>query len=460
MIHPFAFQRTWPTLLGLLALPAIHAAAFGAEPRAPLGAELPAYVAPDGDPTNDATTGEAPTAAPRDALTLGEALAAALLHNPALAANSWEIRSREARTIQAGLMPNPNVELEVENIAGSGQREEFEQAETSVYVSQLVPIGGKRAARRSVAELGSELARWDYEVARVDVMTDTAVAFAAALGAQLRVALLDELAETARSGVDTLDRLVRAGAAPLVTRTRAEVVLHSVALEKAVAQRDLATSRYALASLWGATAPGFDALRGDLAAGVTAPPPLAEIARRIDSNPDVARWVDELAARRAGLTAARAQRLPDPTLRLGGRHFSDTDDAALVFSVSLPIPVFDRNQGEILAAARDVEKARAEQRAARLAVRTALAGQHQNMVAAFEQAEALRTTTLPAAGAAFEGTREGYQKGLFQYLDVLDAQRTLYQLRTRQIESLVAYHQARAQMERLLGAPLREEADR
>ena len=76
------------------------------------------------------------------------------------------------------------------------------------------------------------------------------------------------------------------------------------------------------------------------------------------------------------------------------------------------------------------------------------------LLAAYEQTQTLRSRALPAAEVAYKGTRDGYRKGLFTYLDVLDAQRTLFMLRARKLNVLLAYHLARADIERLTATPL------
>lgn len=408
--------------------------------------------------TPDRETDAEPVAAePRGELSLRQALGAALLLNPRLAAGSWAARAAEARTLQAGLLPNPTFDVEVENIGGSGERSGVEQTETTVQLSQLVPIGGKVAKRRRVADLRGDLACWDYEVARIDVLTATTKAFVSLLEVQGRLDLLNELEDVARVGVQSLEEQVRAGAASDVAKVRAEVVLLSVQLERLQAERTLEARRFTLAASWAGRTPGFTTIRGDLRRGIVDPPALTQLVARIDSNPDLARWVTELAEREAQLSLAEAMRLPDPTLRLAGRHFSDGNDAALVVGFSLPLPVFDRNQGNAMAAAREIQTARANRASAELAVRAALARRYQDLVAAHAQARALGEQTLPAALRAFQGTSEGYRRGTFRYLDVLDAQRTLYDLRGRELTALSTYHQARADIERLLGEPLDEE---
>src|SRR6185503_6219158 len=99
---------------------------------------------------------------PAGVLRLRDAVAAALVSNPALAAFSAEIRSREAQALQAGLLPNPAALVEVENLGGSGDRQGFEQTESTIWLSQLLPLTGEPGKRRDVADRERDLAEWDY----------------------------------------------------------------------------------------------------------------------------------------------------------------------------------------------------------------------------------------------------------------------------------------------------------
>lgn len=391
---------------------------------------------------------------PEGDLTLRAAVRAALLGHPSLSERSWQTRAREAEALQAGLLPNPALSIEVENAPGTGQREGLSQAETTIGLSQLILLGGKRTRSRAVAENRVDLAGWDYEVARIGVLTDAAKSFVATLAAQQRLELLDQLARAAAKGVEATDAQVTAGAAPMAARTRAEVLRLSVDLDRRRAVRELAASKVALAASWGSTVPRFSHLRGDMRHNVDLPPPLEDLVKRIDSNPDLARWVTELAEREAVVHLERARAIPDPTLGISGRHYAAGDDAALVLFFSVPLPVFDRNRGNVLAAAHNVQRARVEQAMVTLAVRAELAMRYQDLAAAHEQVLGLQESTLPAAQDAYAQTLEGYGRGVFRYVDVLDAQRTLYQLQLREIDELAAYHQARADVERMLGEPI------
>ncbi len=408
------------------------------------------------DPPTDpgAAKSAPPSDEPSGEIRLRDAVAAALLLNPSLAAFSWEIRAKESRAIQAGLRPNPTISVELENIAGRGQRSSFGQAETTIWLSQLVEVAGKRRNRRFVAELQRDLSQWDYNSNRLDVLSTTTKAFVAALVTQNRLALAKELETLAQVSLKTVARQVAAGAVPAVERTRAEVALLTAELERQRVERQFAADRITLAATWGSKSPQFSALHGNLSEQLALPPPLVELDDLIPDNPDIARWDTALAASEAAVSLERSRQVPNPTVNAGARHFNDNGDKAFVVGFSVPLPIFNRNHARVEAATRDLAKARAQKSAAEISSRARLARRYQDLTSAFEQAETLRARTLPAANRAFAGTRDGYDNGLFRYLDVLDAQRTLFELRARELQALSAYHQARTDIERMIGRPL------
>ncbi len=99
----------------------------------------------------------------------------------------------------------------------------------------------------------------------------------------------------------------------------------------------------------------------------------------------------------------------------------------------------------------------------RSAVRTealaALAESYQALSSAYVEALSLEEEALPAARQAFEAARIGYEAGKFGFLEVLDAQRTLFEVTQQYTDALADYHQARIEVERLTGAPLAEQID-
>ncbi|RIK99969.1 MAG: hypothetical protein DCC71_19610, partial [Proteobacteria bacterium] len=206
----------------------------------------------------------------------------------------------------------------------------------------------------------------------------------------------------------------------------------------------------ALAAVWGAEEPDFDSAAGDLER--TSPPaPLDTFVARIAGNPDVARFEAERLERAAALALARAHRVPDPRVGAGARHLAGSGDAALLFEVVVPLPVFDRQQGAIAEAAERAAKTASERAAALRQVRLALIAEHARWAAAHEEVRTLRDVLLPDVERALAELRAAYGSGRVSQLEVLGAQRAAFDSIDRMLHMLGEYHQARVACQRLVG---------
>jgi cobalt-zinc-cadmium efflux system outer membrane protein len=177
------------------------------------------------------------------------------------------------------------------------------------------------------------------------------------------------------------------------------------------------------------------------------------------STPELARWQAELMKRRAATQLEDARWIPDVTLGIGPRHFNDTNDWALVVGAEIPLPVFDRNQGGRKESRSRLAKSREEQRTSELRLRRALARSFQELASAYEETAALRDEAIPHAERAYTETKRAQRQGALRFTDVLDAQRSLFALRTRLVNAQASYHLSRAQTEALIGGPLAPEKD-
>ena len=423
------------------------------------GLVVPDAVPAGPGPGRARTGGDAPAEEPTGVVTLEQALALAVLRNPRLKAFSLEVRARDARTLQAGLFPNPELEIEVENFGGDGTLRGFDSSETTVRLSQLIELAGKRPKRRTLASLERELAEWDYKAERADVLRDTTGAFVDVLAAQERFSLMDELVSLSEQVLKTISERVKAGKVSSLEETRARVAYSTSRIGLERARRRLEASRKGLAALWGGRTPLFDKVDGDLERIVPVPP-AAALEGLIPNNPDVARWTVEVELRRAAVKLARTGRIPDLTLSGGVRRLKESDEDAFVVGLSVPLPLFDRNQGGVREALQRQAKVSEERRAAELAVLDALAEAYRDLSSAYAEAMALQRDVLPGAQAAFDAAAEGYRQGKLGYLDVLDAQRTFFEARRQYIEALASYHKSKARVERLIGTRLDRRAGR
>ena len=418
----------------------------------PLGRDLESVRVPT-QPTDGPL--ERAFAEPSGELHLRTALSAGLLHNPQLTSFAWNIRAQEAAVIQAGLYPNPEVSVEIEMFGGTNGFSGFGGSETTISVGQTILLGGKRDSREEFARLERDLAGWDYEVARVNVITRVGIEFVGTLTAQAHLTVARQTAALAEQVFSAIDQRVQAGKISPVERTKARVDRAQTQLALIVAEREVVAARARLAATWGSVAPGFEVAVGDLFS-VSIPPAVEELFARINDNPDLARWTTEMAARRAAVTLAEANAVPDITPYGGVQLLDGVDETAFVAGIAMPIPAFDRNQGKILEARLRGAQGEALRRAAAVRVKTELAVVYQALDTAFLETAILRTQVEPSAESALAAAEEAFRQGKIGALDLLDAQRTLFAIRRQSVNAHAAYHRAVIAIERLIGGPLHQ----
>ena len=387
---------------------------------------------------------------PSGPITLWQSLQLALIRNPELAAFSWGVRAREALKLQAGLYPNPEIEAEVEEFAGTGELTGFDSAATTIQLSQVILLGGKRSKAVEVARKEWELAGWGYESKRLDVLSETAKGFVDVLTAQDRLRLSEDLFNLSQGVYDVVAERVRAGKVSPVEQSKARVSLTNSEIKLEQARRDLEAARKRLAAMWGSSEPVFEHALGNLD-NIEEPPPLENLFQWTERNPDLARWQAQIERDRAALKLAKSEVIPDVTVSGGVQRFNGSDQGAYIVGVSVPVPLFNRNQGNIQAAGHELSRSEENRRAEDIRIKTELARTWQDLAASYRAAVALREDALPAARHAFDSTREGFRLGKFEYLEVLDAQRTLFETEGRYLSVLGDYHRTRVEVERLIG---------
>lgn len=403
---------------------------------------LAAATAPEPLSAANAPTGEL--------LTLQSALDRALQFSPVLTAYSEESLARAAEISQASRWINPELSIEVENVAGSGAYSGFDAAETTLQLSQQLELGHKRQLRRGVAEVEHDRARHDLELARLDVQARVARHFLAVLGAQEHLKLAEEQIALATQTLAAVEEKIAAGKAPTVEKYRFQSALAEARLDRDKATLTLATTRQTLAGHLGLEASVLGRVSGDLS--ILPPlPASSEIEAQTGQHPELVRRQLDSEARRRELALARANRFVAPTVGVGLRNFNDSDDNALLFGLSLPLPLFDRNQENIQAASSRLAAAQAQAVNGLLESRAGLAESWQSLAASSAEAQALRAEILPSAQQTFEAASYGYQSGKFGVLEVLEAQQTLIEVRERYLEVLTSAQLAAVELNRLLG---------
>jgi len=399
---------------------------------------------------------DAPAAQPDEltgTITLQDAVAYALVNNPKLKAFSLDIRAAEARKLQAGLLPNPEIDVEVEELGGTGDRTGFDSSETSIQIGQLIELADKRSKRTHLADIEKDLAELDFKSERLDVMADVAGAFIDVLAAQEQLSLSKELVDLSEKTYSTVAERVRAGQDSPVEETKAKIVLSNTRIEFERAGNKLISARHQLAATWGGSYPTFEKVTGEFYE-MSPAPSFEELAGLISQNPDIARWPVEENKHRAAVELEKAKATSDIKLSGGIKYLDEGDDSAFIVGLSIPFPLFNRNQGNIQQATYVLAKTEEQYKAALTEIRASLAEASTKLLSSFSEIKIIKNDVLPLARSAFDATNQGYRKGKFEYLVVLDAQRTFFEARAKYIEALAGYYKARADVERLIGQSL------
>jgi cobalt-zinc-cadmium efflux system outer membrane protein len=301
-----------------------------------------------------------------------------------------------------------------------------------------------------VAESEHVLAGRDRDALRLDVITGTTSAFYRVLAAQQHVSLAQELLGLAERFAATVQARVDAGKVSPVGATRAAIEVAQARVRLARAKRELLAGRALLVSTWGSPTAAFDEVLGELPEP-TPPPTLQQLRPLLMEAPEIVRLDEQIERVRRNLELERSFRIPNLTVSVGPRRFEDTGQSAWVAGLSLPIPIFDRNQGSRMAAEFELERTRRDAEAVRVAIETKIAAALERIHAAAMAAVTMDRDVVPAATEVLAATEKGYREGKFGLLEVLDAQRALFDARSIFLDSREEYAMTLTELERLVG---------
>jgi cobalt-zinc-cadmium efflux system outer membrane protein len=391
----------------------------------------------------------APTTACAQGLQLQDALRLARDADPGLAAAAARIDAAGGALRQAQVKPNPVIGLDVENFAGTGPYSVLGQPEATLYYQQLIERGDKRGARTAAAQAELDTSRLRRVIRGLDLFRDVQRAWAEAVASEAAVQPAQDQLTATQSLRDEIARRVAAARDPRFASARVEtqVAQAEIALEQARASAQAA--RAALTAYWG----GGANLPLDLSAFEAASETPASGA---PTSPDLAVLEAERNAAAMRIRVEETRAVQDVTLRGGVRYLGNGDEVALVVGGSMPIGINDANQGNIERARAERMAAEQEITAARLTRARDIATVTARMAASAAEARRLQGDVLPRAQQTVTLVREGFNRGGFSYIDVLEAERVLVEIRARRIAALKAYQLDRAALDRLTGrhAPL------
>ncbi|MET0267121.1 MAG: TolC family protein [Duganella sp.] len=408
-------------------------------------AQLLTMTAPAGAQNKPYSAAAAPSGAAVAApLTLEQAITMALATSPELRSAAQSVAIAEGATLQAGALPNPEFSFLREGMQKASRTQTYQ-------LSQALELGGKRGARIAVADYDRALAVGDVAVGRAGLRADVITAYMEALTAQERVDLARASLKLAANASNAAARRVTAGKISPLEQTRSNVAESSAKLELSQALSELTLAYRSLTVLWGSTAALDRALVMPDIERVQVPA-LETLQAQLDASPQMQRARTQIAREEAQVKLERAQRIPDLTVTVGSKKDYETGRSQTVVGLAVPLPLFNRNQGNLLSALRRVDKAKTEVEVEQLRLSQALFSAHQRAELSQQQITAMRQEILPAAQQAFDAAVTGFELGKFGFIDVLDAQRTLFQNRALYLRALSDRYRSIADLQRYVAA--------
>lgn len=328
---------------------------------------------------------------------------------------------------------------------GTGRYARLGASETTYSLSMPVELGGKRAARTRVAQADQSVAAFGTTAAKADLTLKVTQAFIATAASARRASLADRRRELSEQAERAARLRVDAGKVSPMDAQRASAQRLRAQVDSARAERALSVNQAALARLIGA------------------PPPIAINAPWFDRTEDQmalqaegnglaqAMAAAQVGAATARVDMARRNRVPDLIISAGARRLRETNDTAAVFTLSIPLPLFNNGGADVARAQADLEKAESERTAAAMDFDQALAAAQAEVADAKALADSAGGPELTAAREAARIARIGYAEGKFSQLDLIEAERSLSQTEDAAIDALASFHDARARLARLLG---------
>lgn len=373
-------------------------------------------------------------------LTLDSALQNAFANHPDLAAAQWDIDIAEGGRQQAALIPNPVLSVDAEDTRRDTRT-------TSVKLSQTLELGGKRGARIDVATRAQDAAALTLEQRRNTLRADVIDSYYGALRAQERLDLAQRSLKLAERGLVVANGRVTAGKTSPVEATRAQVQVSQIRLEFNRAQMGLNDAYRRLAASTGSAVVDFQGV-----ATQNLPlPPAAQLLARLEQTAELRLAELQILHSEASVGLEKAQRIPDLDVSIGSQYDAGARERVNLVGLSMPLPLFNRNQGNVLAASRRADQARDLRNATELRLRTETRQALDLWQTADSEVRTFNQQILPAAQSAVDSATRGFEMGKFNFLDVLDAQRTLIAARTQYLAATAQATEAWVRIERIYG---------
>ena len=385
------------------------------------------------------------SAAAVSVLTLDDLIQIALACNPTLIQASMAVQAAQGNHLQAGLYPNPVLGYKADEIGNQGT-EGFQGA----FLGQELVTAGKLRWGQAVACHEIQQARFALQAQQQRVQNDVRIGYYETLLAQKRIEVNQQLVAIEQQSLKATQQLKAAAEASQVTVLQAGIEAEKVQLDLSEAEDQYQAAWRRLVAVLGRPEIAPAPLAGDPTSDLPELTWEESLARILSQSPELAQARAAVDRARCDVALQCAERVPNVDLGSAVKYDSMSRYTVVDLEVGVAIPIFSRNQGNILRAQAAVASAQGELRRVELALRERLATVFQQYLNARRRAEKYATTILPHAQQSLELTLAGYRHGEIDYLTLLTTQRTFCDTSLKHLDSLEELWTRTVELEGLL----------
>lgn len=385
-----------------------------------------------------------------DSLTLPQILGLVADANPSLKAGLKRIEAANGLLRQAGLWPNPELEVVMEEVGWDVPG--LQESEITVILSQEIELWGNRKNRRLVARRGMETVRLETQIAVFDIYASTTERYFTLSHAQRRVTLAQDAVDLARDIAESARIRVAMGAAMQSELLLGQLEMETAALELAETISEMETARSKLASLWQSNASHIVVAETDFDPTVVVQ--VGGLRSLLEQSREVRSLEAEEARTDAELNLERSGAKPNLSLSGGYKRLEADGTNSFVIGVGLPLPFLNRNQGNIRSLEARKEALSFSRQQALLTASTEFETSKRRIEQQVSRHQTINTQVLPKAEEAYLSLKSAYDKGKLPYTTLLEAQRMLLNLRFELNDIGLTIKREIVTLERLLGVTI------
>jgi outer membrane protein, heavy metal efflux system len=384
------------------------------------------------------TADHSPLTSPdKHGLTLAELEQMAFESNPSLMQLAAVVDKARGIHEQVGLYPNPSVGYSASEIGNEGRA-----GQQGGYIGQTIVTAGKLRLNRDVASWNIQELSWEYQAQRLRVQNDVRRRYYDVIGVERRIKIAADLLKVAETGAKIAEQLFKAKQASKADVLQAQIDLNHVRIIQQNAQIAYAAYWRRLTAVLGRPRMSRQTLAGTLSGDVPSWEWEPAWEKLVGSSPQLQAARSRVQRARMEIQRQEAQPIPNLNTQLAVQQDANSGYTIAGVQIGVPLPVFNRNQGNIRVAQAEYQRTFRDVQRLELQLRDALATAFRNFQQAKYQVARYEKGILDNARESLKLTEQSYEARQVSFLRVLTARRTYFEANLQYVQALIALRQA------------------